>query len=98
MNGNTIKIETALREEVNNIAVEVGKYRRAAGASNNPHMQYMHALTTADHPFKDAIIQTLFDIDRSDEITWDDYGNFASQASSLLIRYDDNFRKGLSSL
>lgn len=98
MDGNALKIETALRDEINNIAVEVGKYRRAAGASNNPHMQYMHALTTADHPFKDAIIQTLFDIDRSDEITWDDYGNFASQASSLLIRYDDNFRKGLSSL
>jgi len=98
MDGNTIKIGTALRDEVNNIAVEVGKYRRVAGASNDPHMQYLHALTTADHPFKDAIIQTLFDIDRSDEKTWGDYGNFASQASSLLIRYDDNFKKGLLSL
>jgi len=98
MDGNILKIEAALRNEVNNIAVELGKYRRAAGASTDPHMQYMHALTTAEHPFKEAIIQNLFDIDQRDEKTLGDYDNFASQASSLLIRYDDIFRKGLLSL
>lgn len=98
MDENSLKIGTALREEVDNIAVEVRKYRLVAGASNDPHLQYMHALTTAEHPFQDAIIQTLFNTDRSDENTWGDYGNFASQASSLLIRYDDNFRKSLLNL
>jgi len=98
MDGNILKIETALRDEVNNIAAALGKYRLEEGSSNDPHMQYMHALTTAEHPFKEAIIENLFDIGLGDEKTLGDYDNFASQASSLLIRYDDIFRKGLLSL
>jgi hypothetical protein len=98
MDAYTINIATALREEVNNIAVELEKYRREDCSSDDPHMQYMHALTTAEHPLKDAIIQSFFHIDRKDEKTLGDYGDFASQASSLLIRYDDIFREGLKRL
>ena len=85
---NTIKIETALRDEVNNIAEELEKYRREECSSNDPHLQYMHAFTMAEHPFKKAIIQFLFDIDRNDEKSLSYYGYLASQASSLLIRHD----------
>ena len=98
MDENRTKIDTALRNEVNNIATELEKYRRADCSSDDPHMQYMNALTTAEHPFKEAIIQRFFDIDRNDENSLGDYGYFASQASSLLIRYDDIFRQGLKRL
>ena len=54
---NTIKIETALLDEVNNIAEELEKSRREKCSNNNPHLQYMHALTMAEHPIKEAIIQ-----------------------------------------
>ena len=57
---NTIKIETALLDEVNNIAEELEKPRREECSSNDPHLQYMHALTMAEHPFKEPIIQFIF--------------------------------------
>jgi len=64
---NTIKIQTALRDEVNNITEESEKYRREECSRNDPNLQYLYVLTMAEHPFKEAIIQFLFYIDRNDE-------------------------------
>lgn len=98
MGEKTIHIGTALCNQVNNIGVELEKYRRGEQSSNDPHMQYMNALTMAEQPFTEAIIGSFFDMDQAGEKASGDYGYFASQASSLLIRHDDIFRDGLKRL